>query len=470
MELPKSMDALRGRQKPLAVALVAIILLAGAGFAVSRTNKPTTELIDFDYERCYEDVKALTSLGPRKAGTWVEKEATDYIMGEMLEAGLTNVHIEEVTVPVIDVDRAALSLVKYRPLLPVEDPTATPIEFAHMQDFVVQGYSGSAEGDFEVTYAGSGANESDFEGSAGTAVMVTASTQTPSNPTLHQWATSAGAEVLVVHNNLHDSELGYPPIFKGSARPDGWPDPDYPDIPFVMVSKDAGDQIAEAGGEWRLRIDFRVIIEERPVRSVMGEIEGSSGSGDYVMLGAHLDTVYNGLGAVDNTVGTATVIEVGRQLARYSPRHTIRFAAWSGEEEGLFGSIGYVDAHAQEVEEHCLAYLNLDMNNVDLERDTVQPVGVNSNKTLARLESLSRDLLREEPSLSKYEFSFYWSEMYWGSDQAPFAYRNVTVASAWGSGSLEYHTYLDTLERVNPESQQLAGKVMGTYALELAGG
>ena len=63
------------------------------------------------------------------------------------------------------------------------------------------------------------------------------------------------------------------------------------------------------------------------------------------MLGAHHDTVYNGPGAIDNTVGTVTIIELARQLASHKPKRTIRLATWGGEEEGLFGSTMWFEAH-----------------------------------------------------------------------------------------------------------------------------
>jgi hypothetical protein len=66
-----------------------------------------------------------------------------------------------------------------------------------------------------------------------------------------------------------------------------------------------------------------------------------------VMLGAHLDSWASGTGATDNGVGAAAVLEVARILNALDlhPRRTIRFALWSGEEEGIFGSRGYVKEH-----------------------------------------------------------------------------------------------------------------------------
>jgi carboxypeptidase Q len=66
-----------------------------------------------------------------------------------------------------------------------------------------------------------------------------------------------------------------------------------------------------------------------------------------VMVGGHLDSWIAGTGATDNGAGSIVAMEVMRILKALDvqPRRTIRIALWSGEEEGLFGSRGYVRQH-----------------------------------------------------------------------------------------------------------------------------
>jgi carboxypeptidase Q len=68
---------------------------------------------------------------------------------------------------------------------------------------------------------------------------------------------------------------------------------------------------------------------------------------EVVMLGAHLDSWAGGTGATDNGSGSAVVMEAMRILKALDvkPRRTIRVALWSGEEQGLLGSEGYVRNH-----------------------------------------------------------------------------------------------------------------------------
>ena len=66
-----------------------------------------------------------------------------------------------------------------------------------------------------------------------------------------------------------------------------------------------------------------------------------------VMVGGHLDSWIAGTGATDNGAGTIVAMEAVRILKALNvkPRRTIRIALWTGEEEGLFGSEGYVKQH-----------------------------------------------------------------------------------------------------------------------------
>ena len=68
---------------------------------------------------------------------------------------------------------------------------------------------------------------------------------------------------------------------------------------------------------------------------------------EVVMLGGHLDSWASGTGATDNGAGTIVAMEAMRILnaLHVKPRRTIRVGLWTGEEQGLFGSIGYVKQH-----------------------------------------------------------------------------------------------------------------------------
>ncbi|MEP6948869.1 MAG: M20/M25/M40 family metallo-hydrolase [Ginsengibacter sp.] len=80
--------------------------------------------------------------------------------------------------------------------------------------------------------------------------------------------------------------------------------------------------------------------------NVIAEIKGTDKNlkDEVVMLGGHLDSWHSGTGATDNGAGSMVMMEAVRilQAIGIKPRRTIRIALWSGEEEGLLGSRGYV--------------------------------------------------------------------------------------------------------------------------------
>ena len=81
--------------------------------------------------------------------------------------------------------------------------------------------------------------------------------------------------------------------------------------------------------------------------NVVGEIPGTSKADEVVMVGGHFDSWQGGTGATDNGTGSAVAMEAVRILATlHKPMaRTVRVALWGGEEEGLYGSLAYVQQH-----------------------------------------------------------------------------------------------------------------------------
>src|SRR3984957_15680890 len=99
----------------------------------------------------------------------------------------------------------------------------------------------------------------------------------------------------------------------------------------------------------RLNIATRFYGDHEPGNSVIAEIPGADPAlkDQVVMLGGHLDCWIAGTGATDDGAGTIIALEVMRILRALNlqPRRTIRVALWGGEEQGIFGSSGYVSNH-----------------------------------------------------------------------------------------------------------------------------
>lgn len=95
-----------------------------------------------------------------------------------------------------------------------------------------------------------------------------------------------------------------------------------------------------------LDVQTKFYTDDTKGYNVIGEIKGTDPKlkDEVVMLGGHLDSWQGATGATDNTAGSAVMMEAVRVLKTLgiSPRRTIRIALWNGEEQGLYGSRGYV--------------------------------------------------------------------------------------------------------------------------------
>lgn len=119
--------------------------------------------------------------------------------------------------------------------------------------------------------------------------------------------------------------------------------------------------------------------------NLLAVIRGSELPDEYIMLGGHYDHfgTHSGPtgrcssgfpaggevcgGATDNAAGTAIVLAVGRAIRKLGtpPRRSIILALWDAEEDGLLGSLYYVN-HPLVPLAATKAYLNFDLQGADL--------------------------------------------------------------------------------------------------------
>jgi carboxypeptidase Q len=110
-------------------------------------------------------------------------------------------------------------------------------------------------------------------------------------------------------------------------------------------------RLVKAGQKVVLEADIKTEFFSKDLDGydVVAEIPGTDPKlkEQVVMIGGHLDSWHAATGATDNAAGSAVMLEAMRILSRigYHPKRTIRIALWSMEEQGLFGSRGYVKNH-----------------------------------------------------------------------------------------------------------------------------
>ena len=146
---------------------------------------------------------------------------------------------------------------------------------------------------------------------------------------------------------------------------------------YVMVSTDDYlriQRLVMAGEKVNIEADIKTKFYDDDLQAynVVAEIPGTDPvlKSEIVMLGGHLDSWHGATGGTDNAAGCSVMMEALRILkaAGLQPKRTIRIALWSGEEQGIFGSKGYVKNHFADVGDMILkpehekisAYYNID--------------------------------------------------------------------------------------------------------------
>ena len=101
-------------------------------------------------------------------------------------------------------------------------------------------------------------------------------------------------------------------------------------------------------------------------RNVIATIKGKSLPNEKVIVGGHLDSWDLATGAIDNGIGSFSVLDMARtfKVLNLQPERTVEFVMFMGEEEGLLGSKAYVDEAIKDKSIDQLRYmLNYDMTN-----------------------------------------------------------------------------------------------------------
>ncbi|MGD0307570.1 MAG: transferrin receptor-like dimerization domain-containing protein, partial [Candidatus Acidiferrales bacterium] len=103
----------------------------------------------------------------------------------------------------------------------------------------------------------------------------------------------------------------------------------------------------------------------KPIYDVIATLHGSDPDAQWVIRGNHHDAWVNG--ADDPISGQAEMLEEARELGAlhkqgWTPKRTIIYCAWDGEEPGLLGSVEWVETHLAELREHAIVYFNSDSN------------------------------------------------------------------------------------------------------------
>jgi N-acetylated-alpha-linked acidic dipeptidase len=115
-------------------------------------------------------------------------------------------------------------------------------------------------------------------------------------------------------------------------------------------------------GPARVRLKVASNWDIKPLYDVIATLQGSDPD-QWVIRGNHHDAWVNG--ADDPLSGQSPMLEEARVLGElhkqgWTPKRTIMYCAWDGEEPGLLGSVEWVETHVDDLRKHAVTYINSD--------------------------------------------------------------------------------------------------------------
>jgi carboxypeptidase Q len=236
-------------------------------------------------------------------------------------------------------------------------------------------------------------------------------------------------------------------------------------LPMVIVAREDGERIARllAAGQmvWGdLSIPNQI---GGPIKAanVIAEIRGGEKPDEFVIVGAHLDSWELGTGALDNGCNAALVVDTLRAIkaSGLTPRRTIRFILFSGEEQGLLGSRAYAFNHRSELDKAA----GVIIYDSGTGKTTGFSVGGRTD-----IVGTARQLIAP---LAQFDVKEIKTDMEWGTDHFDFMLEGVPtfVADQVEANYLEnYHAISDTYDKVDfPQLKKHVAEAT-LLALELA--
>jgi hypothetical protein len=239
---------------------------------------------------------------------------------------------------------------------------------------------------------------------------------------------------------------------------------DYAPVPTAVISREHAERLARLAEKGEVRVRLSMTNKTAPSyesKNVIAEIRSREKPDEIVLVGAHLDSWDLGTGAEDNGVNVALVIDLARAFHDLGivPRRTLRFALFTGEEQGMLGSEAYVARHKSELDKFA-AVVVFDTGSGHLDgfylngRDEMRkPV----NSALAAVEGLgaSGHLVDAIDGTDNFDFMLSGVPNLVGI-QDPIPYLP------------DYHAESDTFDRVNASEEKnteaIAGVLLWSFA------
>jgi hypothetical protein len=195
--------------------------------------------------------------------------------------------------------------------------------------------------------------------------------------------------------------------------------------------------------------------------NVVAEIIGDIYPKEIVLIGAHIDSFDLGTGALDNGANVSLVIDLARQIKKLdiTPKRTIRFVLFNGEEQGMYGSWGYTKTHIDELDNHVIA------STIDIGTGAITGFFINGR---AEIKASIDEVLQPVAELGAFEQMI---DPIVGTDNYDFMMQgiaNLVANQADANYASNYHAQSDTFDKVDQQQLKLNSAIMAATILGIA--
>jgi N-acetylated-alpha-linked acidic dipeptidase len=173
--------------------------------------------------------------------------------------------------------------------------------------------------------------------------------------------TALGAKALVfmnpgeaIHEGICTTIWGAPDLDSIGRKPT---------LPVIAINRPDGLALRAEVEAGAVEVAIKTKLDEGWKRCpvLVAEIPGTEDRERFVLVHGHIDSWHQGIG--DNATGDATLMELARVFwqHRQQVKRTLRVAWWPGHSTGRYaGSTWYADTFAQELDQRCVAQVNID--------------------------------------------------------------------------------------------------------------
>jgi carboxypeptidase Q len=425
------------KKQILAIACCASIILGSCSKkqetmneTFTRINKEVTQ-----NSKAYSTLKEATStIGHRLTGSENGRKAEQYTFDKFKEYGFDDVAFQEFEVEAWS--RGAIEVSVDGAMIPAVSLGHSPVEADVTGEVVDMGNGlasdydakpGAVKGKIALIYIGilDGSKEGlrNLHRSEKTAIAI-----------------NNGAIGVIVINQVENGVL-----LTGTASVTGELIP----IPAVCIGMEKGMELKDKLKSKKAMAHIAMTNKSDMIkaRNVVATLKGSELPNERIIVGGHLDSWDLATGAIDNGIGSFSILDMARSFMANDlrPKRTVQFVMFMGEEQGLLGSTYMVEQAVKDGSIESVKYMmNCDMSG--------NPIGVNAGGKLddtTFYKTIGAEIQKID-TLYKNKFS---NRSGLHSDHQPFMLEGVPILSLTSNLDRSiykcYHSDCDDFNLVN---------------------